>query len=91
MRRVLCALALAAFVVAGVPGPAFAEGLTIRKVDTTKFPTVAISVLAPGAPINLALTNNNGLNGPSVDDGALVTLNIADVPAGKIALQRSRE
>ena len=41
MRRVLCALALVLLALTGIAGPAYADGLTIRKVDTTKFPTPA--------------------------------------------------
>src|SRR5213078_4030167 len=54
LKRLLCALALAAFAVVGTAGPAFADALSIRSVDTTKFPTVVISALVTGPAPNLA-------------------------------------
>jgi tight adherence protein B len=83
LRRFLCALALAAFVVAGVPGSAFAAGLSIRKVDTTKFPTVTISVLSPGAPINLADVHVRE-NGEIINDIDAVPIGKTGVPVGVV-------
>ena len=83
MRRFLFALALAAFVVAGVPGPAFAEGLSIRKVDTTKFPTVSVAVLAPGTPINLADVHVRE-NGQIVNDIDAVPIGKTGIPVGVV-------
>ena len=53
MNRKLTAKIVAGFTLAGAmllgtAAPAFANALTIRKIDTTKFPQVVLSVLATG-------------------------------------------
>jgi tight adherence protein B len=53
LRRLLGTSALAVVVVLGAAAPAFADNLTIRKVDTTAYPTVKVSALATGAKPDL--------------------------------------
>jgi tight adherence protein B len=53
LRRVLATGALAVVVVLGAAAPAFADTLTIRKIDTTAYPTVKVSAIATGAKPDL--------------------------------------
>jgi len=54
MKRVLAVLTLILAVVAAGAGPAFADDLLIKKVDTTKYPEVAVSAQYNGSTPNLA-------------------------------------
>ena len=46
--KVVAGVTLAGALLVGMAAPAFADSVTIRKVDTTKFPQVVLSVLATG-------------------------------------------
>jgi tight adherence protein B len=81
LKRVLCALALAGLAVVGTGGPAFADALTIRSVDTTKFPTVVISALVTGPTPNLADFHLRE-NGRIVDKFAAVPIGRTNTPVG---------
>jgi len=83
LRRFLAGLALALLTLVGLAGPAFADGLTIRKVDTTKFPTVAVAVLSTGAPVNLADVHLRE-NGQIVNDINAVPIGKTGTPVGVV-------
>ena len=85
MKRLLGALALAALAVAGTAGPAFADALTIRSVDTTKFPTVVISALVTGPAPNLADFHLRE-NGRIVDKFDAVPIGRTNTPVGIVLL-----
>jgi tight adherence protein B len=85
MRRVLAVIALAVLATAGTAGPAFADSLVIRKVDTTKFPTVVISALLNGKPANLADVHLRE-NGQFVNTFDAVPLGKTGAPVGVVLL-----
>jgi tight adherence protein B len=85
LKRVLCALALAAVAVVGTGGPAFADALTIRSVDTTKFPTVVVSALFSGPTPNLADVTLRE-NGRLVQKFDAVPLGRTNTPVGVVLL-----
>ena len=54
VARVVAVLAIAGATVMATAAPSFADSLTIRKIDTTKFPHVELLALANGGVPNLA-------------------------------------
>jgi tight adherence protein B len=85
MKRLFAAFAVVLAVVAGGAGPAFADDLVIRKVDTTKFPTVVISAQLNGQPANLADVHLRE-NGQFVNDFNAVPLGRTNTPIGVVLL-----
>jgi tight adherence protein B len=85
LRRAFGVLILAVLAVAGTAGPAFADSLVIRKVDTTKFPTVVVSALLAGKPANLADVHLRE-NGQFVNDFSAVPLGKTGAPVGVVLL-----
>src|SRR5438270_8045412 len=84
MKRLLSALVLGlAAVVAVGAKPAFADDLVIRKVDTTKFPTVVISTQLNGAPANLAGVHLRE-NGQFINNFSAVPLGRTNTPVGVV-------
>ncbi|MBV8162367.1 MAG: type II secretion system F family protein [Acidimicrobiia bacterium] len=87
-KRVLALLAVVATslaVLAVGAKPAFADNLVIRKVDTTKFPTVVVSAQLNGAPANLADVHLRE-NGRFVNDFDAVPLGKSGTPVGVVLL-----
>jgi tight adherence protein B len=87
MKRLLAALVLVLAALAVGAKPAFADDLVIRKVDTTKFPTVVISTQLNGAPANLAdvhLRENGQLL--AAGDYNVVPLGRTNTPVGVVLL-----
>src|SRR2546423_2976372 len=85
LRRILAVIALAVLATAGTAGPAFADSLVIRKVDTTKFPTVVVSALLAGKPANLADVHLRE-NGQFVNTFDAVPLGKTGAPVGVVLL-----
>jgi tight adherence protein B len=85
MKRLLAALVLVVAALAVGAKPAFADDLVIRKVDTTKFPTVVISTQLNGAPANLADVHLRE-NGQFVNDFSAVPLGKTNTPVGVVLL-----
>jgi tight adherence protein B len=86
LKRVLAALALVLTAVAVVGmKPAFADDLVIRKVDTSKFPTVVVSAQLNGAAASLADVHLRE-NGQFVNDFSAVPLGKTGAPVGIVLL-----
>ncbi|MCU1448142.1 MAG: Flp pilus assembly protein TadB [Acidimicrobiales bacterium] len=85
MRRIFAVIALAVLATAGTAGPAFADSLVIRKIDTTRFPTVVISALLAGKPANLADVHLRE-NGQFVNTFDAVPLGKTGAPVGVVLL-----
>ena len=83
MRRVLAALALILLAVVGLAGPASADELVIRKVDTAKFPTVVVSAQLNGAPADLSKVTLRE-NGQIINDIDVVPLGRTDTKVGTV-------
>jgi tight adherence protein B len=81
MRRLLAAVALAAVALVLAAGPAAAEGVTIRSVDTTGFPVVKIRAIVTGPTPDLGSFNVRE-NGRLVDKVEVVPLGRTSVPVG---------
>lgn len=83
--KALLALVAVATVVLGFAAPAFAEGLTIRKVDTTAFPKVRVAAQINGnAPALGSFTLRE--NGQFVNGFEVVPLSQANTEIGVVLL-----
>ena len=79
--KVVAGVTLAGALLVGMAAPAFADSVTIRKVDTTKFPQVVLSVLATGGsptPADFHLREN----GKIIEQLDVVPLSKTNVPIG---------
>jgi len=85
MKRLLAVLALILVVVAAGAGPAFADDLVVRSVDTTKFPQVVISAQLNGPPANLADVHLRE-NGEFINNFSAVPLGRTNTPVGIVLL-----
>jgi len=83
LKRLVAALALIFAVVAAGAGPAFADDLLIKKVDTTKFPEVAISAQLNGAPADLSKVTLHE-NGQFINNFSAVPLGRTNTPVGVV-------
>jgi tight adherence protein B len=83
MKRVLAVLTLILAVVAAGAGPAFADDLLIKKVDTTKYPEVAVSAQYNGSTPNLADVHLRE-NGQFINQFSAVPLARTNTPVGVV-------
>ena len=83
MKRLLAVLALIFAIVAAGAGPAFADELIIKKVDTTKFPEVAISGQLNGPPADLSKVSLRE-NGQFINQFSAVPLGRTNTPVGVV-------
>src|SRR5437764_3839496 len=83
LKRLLAVLALVFAVVAAGAGPAFADELLIKKVDTTKFPEVAVSAQLNGAPADLSKVTLHE-NGQFINSFTAVPLGRTNTPVGVV-------
>lgn len=81
MRRILASVGVALVGLVGLGGPAWAEGLTIRSVDTTAFPVVKIRAIVTGPTPDLASFHVRE-NGQLVEGIDVVPLGRTSVPVG---------
>ena len=83
MKRLLAAFALILAFLASSAGAAHADELIIKKVDTTKFPQVAISAQLNGPPANLSQVSLRE-NGQFINDFSAVPLGRTNTPVGVV-------
>ena len=83
LKRLLAALALVLAVVLGGAGAAHAQDLVIKKVDTSKFPQVAVSAQLNGPPGDLSKVVLRE-NGVFINKFDAVPLGRTDTPVGVV-------
>jgi tight adherence protein B len=83
VKRLLAFLVIVLAVVAGGTGIAHADDLVIKRVDTTKFPQVALSAQLNGAPADLSKVTLRE-NGVFINDFSAVPLGRTNTPVGVV-------